>query len=115
MKITRIAFIVLIAAVSLLSLAAGAAKLVMAEPEIAFFSALGIDPRWMLPLGALQVAGAILAVFKRLRVAAAALMAAGFAISAMMIGLTGNTGFAAISAVPVLLALLAMLGAYRMR
>ncbi|WP_420430916.1 hypothetical protein [Hyphobacterium sp.] len=115
MKIIRIAFIVLVVAVSLLSLAAGVAKLVMAEPEVAFFDALGVDPRWMIALGLLQVSGAVLVIFKRMRIVAGLLMAAGFAVSALMILLSGNTGFALISALPVVLALLVAFGALRIR
>lgn len=113
--IFRIAFMVVVVLVSLLSLAAGAAKILMAEQEVVFFSALGIDPRWMIPLGGLQLIGPILAVFKSKRVIAGMVMAAGFAISAIMIALTGNGIFALISGIPVVLGLLIAFGASRMR
>ncbi|GJL97490.1 MAG: hypothetical protein DHS20C06_13070 [Hyphobacterium sp.] len=113
--IFRIAFIVLVVLVSLLSVAAGAAKVLVAEQEIVFFAALGIDPRWMIPLGLLQLAGPVLAIFKSWRAIAGIVMATGFAISAIMIVLTGNATFALISGIPVVLALLIAFGASRMR
>jgi len=42
-------------------------------------------------------------------------MATGFAISGIMIFLTGNAGFALISALPVVLSLLITFGASRLR
>jgi len=113
--IYRIAFIGLIVIVSLLSLAAGLAKILMAEQEVVFFAALGIDPRWMIPLGLLQMAGPVLAIFKSRRAIAGIVMATGFAISGIMIFLTGNAGFALISALPVVLSLLITFGASRLR
>jgi hypothetical protein len=113
--IYRIAFIVLVVVVSLLSLAAGTAKVFMAEQEVTFFTALGLNPWWMIPLGLVQMAGAVLAIFNPARVVAGAVMATGFAISAVMIYLTGNGTFAVISAIPVVLALLIAFGASRMR
>ena len=90
---------------ALLSIAAGAAKLTQAPQEVAFLAQLGLDPFWLYPLGALQIAGALASALPRARRAGLAAVAAGFAISSLMIFLTGNAGFGAMSVVPVVLAL----------
>lgn len=101
MRYLRIGILVL---VGLLSLAAGGAKLAMAEQEVAFFRAIGLAPFWLIPLGIIQVGGAVLLLFSRMRPIGAWAIAAGFLLSTVSLLVSGNLMFAAISLIPVALA-----------
>ena len=96
------------AALVLLSLAAGVAKLMQTPAEIEFFDSAGLQSFWLYPLGAAQVAGSALAVLRRYGNIGLALIATGFAISSVVIFVTGNTTFGLVSLVPVALSILAM-------
>ena len=101
----KIFTLVVMALLALLSVAAGAAKLTQAPQEMAFFTEMGLDPFWLYPLGALQVIGALACTLPRTRRAGLAAVAVGFAISSVMIFMTGNATFGVMSLVPVVLAL----------
>ncbi|NNC73428.1 MAG: hypothetical protein HKN78_11220 [Sphingomonadaceae bacterium] len=103
----------LLAIIIVLSIAAGAAKLLQMEQEVGLFAVAGIAPFWLIPLGAVQVIGAILAVMTRTRRAGLLLIAIGFLVSALIIFATGQMGFGAVSLVPVALALLLAMSARR--
>ena len=104
----KILFYILLVALGLLSLVAGAAKLVQAPAEVDFFAAAGLEPVWLYPLGIVQVAGAIMAAIPRTRSLGFVGVALGFAVSTVVIFMTGNTAFGLASLVPVALALLAL-------
>ena len=95
----------LLAALVLMSIAAGGAKLANMPQEIAFFREAGVSALWLVPLGLVQIGGAAASVFARTRVAGLALMAAGFLASSMMVFATGDIRFGALSLIPVVLAL----------
>jgi hypothetical protein len=90
----------------LLSLLAGAAKFLQMEQEASLFASAGLAPYWLIPLGALQVAGAALALFKQTRRFSPALVGVGFLISAMVIFMTGQAVFGFASLIPVALSAL---------
>jgi hypothetical protein len=90
-----------LAAIVLLSLAAGGAKISQMPQEAAFFTDAGIDQAWMVSLGLIQVAGAIAAAFARTRRLGLFVTAAAFLISSLMIFVTGNLKFGVISVLPV--------------
>jgi len=104
MKIFSYVLLVLLA---LLSLVAGVAKLIQTQAEIEFFASAGFDAVWLYPLGAIQVAGAIMAAIPRTRTLGILGIAFGFAISSLVIFMTGNTTFGLISLVTVALSILA--------
>ena len=87
----------------LMSLSAGGAKVANMPQEIQFFVDAGISPTWLLPLGAFQIIGGLLAIYHRTRRAGVALIAIGFLVSTIVIFMTGNSGFAAFSLIPILL------------
>ena len=89
----------------LLSLAAGGAKIMEMPQEVQFFETAGLNTSLLLPLGVVQVVGALLAIYPPARKAGAAIMALGFLCSAMAIFMTGNTSFGTFSLLPVLLSL----------
>lgn len=104
MKIFSYVLLVLLA---LLSLVAGIAKLIQTPAEIEFFASAGLDAVWLYPLGAVQVAGAIMAAIPRTRTLGTLSIALGFAISSLVIFMTGNTTFGLVSLVTVALTILA--------
>ena len=101
----RIVKIIILAILALLSVAAGAAKLMKAPQETTFFESLGIDLTFMLMLGLLQVAGGIFIIVPKLRKIGAIVAAIAFSISTIMISMTGQIGFGFFSLLPVILAL----------
>lgn len=104
MKIFAYVLLVLLA---LLSLVAGVAKLMQTPAEIEFFASAGLDAVWLYPLGAVQVAGAIMAALPRTRSLGILAIALGFAISSLVIFMTGNATFGLVSLVTVALTILA--------
>lgn len=96
--------IIVLGVVFLLSLAAGAAKLMRAPQEVAFFEALGLDLTLMSVLGGIQVLAALTLLLTRYRKTGAVLAAIGFAVSAIMIFANSQPGFAWVSLIPVGLA-----------
>ena len=103
MQYVRIGILVVLA---VLSLAAGAAKLSMAEQEVSFFASVGLSRPWLIPLGIVQVTGTVLAVFPRLRQAGAWVIGSGFALSTIILFMSGNSIFGAVSMAPVVLAVI---------
>ena len=99
---------VLIVALALLGLAAGAAKLMAAPQEVALFAAFGLEQPAVIIAGVVQTLGAIGLAFAKTRRLAALLTAASFAFSSVMIFATGDLTFAAVSLVPVALSLYVM-------
>ncbi|NND60890.1 MAG: hypothetical protein HKN49_11545 [Gammaproteobacteria bacterium] len=92
---------------ALLSIAAGAPKILQMEQELQFLNAIGLTGIGVSILGVVQVLGGVMLVPARTRLAGA--LAAGLAllVSAVAIFATGNAVFGAISLIP-LLVLLAM-------
>lgn len=101
----NILYKIAIAIVVLLSLAAGAAKIMQAPQEAAFFEAVGLAPIFMIGLGVLQVLGGILIAIPKSRRMGAIVAALSFLVSVVMIVKTGQVGFALVSLLPVMLAL----------
>jgi len=96
---------IILGIVALLSVAAGAAKIMEAPQEVAFFESLGIDLFFMIALGALQIVAGIIIFVPRFRIIGATIAAISFSISVAMIWMTGQIGFAMISVLPVALAI----------
>ena len=94
-----------------MSLAAGAAKLMRTPDEAAFFEAAGLGAGVMLGLGALQVVAALIAALPKTRLPGLGLVAAGFLASTIIILMTGNISFALVSLLPVAFAGFVMRGA----
>lgn len=96
----------ILAVLVLMSFAAGVAKIFETQQEVAFFASAGISESWLLPLGALQVMASVAAAVPRTRRVGLLIVALGFAISTIVIFMTGNVGFALVSFIPVALAIL---------
>jgi hypothetical protein len=100
----KILNIIILAIVALLSLAAGAAKIMKAPQEVVFFESLGISLTLMVALGVVQAVAGVMALVPRIRKIGAAIAAICFVISAIMILMSGQIGFGLISLLPAALA-----------
>ncbi len=87
----------------LMSLAAGAAKVMHVPQEVAFFTGAGLSVFWLMVLGIVQIVGATLAGFLKTRLIGAILMMGAFLTSSIVILINGDMAFAAFSLLPALL------------
>ncbi len=88
----------------LLSLSAGAVKIMEMPQEVAFFAQAGLSATSLMILGVVQIAGGSLAIFQKTRRPGVTLVGAGFLVSSIVIFMTGNIGFGVFSLLPVILA-----------
>jgi hypothetical protein len=94
-----------IVVVSLLSIAAGTAKLILAPQEVEFLQSVGLGNPIIFIFGAIQLLSGILLIPNKTRGVGSAVAATGFAISFGLILFNGDFVFAAISILPVGLAI----------
>jgi len=102
----KIVKILIIVAVALLSIAAGLAKVMQTEQEMAFLQGFGFSSALVIVFGVVQLAGGVLLVLPGTRIPGAVLAAAAFAVSALLIFIGGNWVFGLLSTIPVALACL---------
>lgn len=100
MKMLRIG---LLATLIAMSLAAGGAKLMMMEQEIALFHRAGLNPAILFPFGLVQVVGALLAILPKTRRTGAMIIAVAFMASAIMLLVAGSITFGLLSLIPAIL------------
>ena len=87
----------------LMSFTAGVAKVAATDQEVQFFANAGIAKFWLLPLGIMQIAGALAAAYHKSRRRGLAIVGLGFLASSIIIFMTGNTAFGLISLFPIAL------------
>lgn len=87
-----------------MSLAAGAAKVLQVPEEAQFFAEAGIASSAMVIFGVVQIVAGVLLLLQVTRLAGALIAAIMFASSATMIFMTGNLQFGLVAALPVLMA-----------
>ncbi|MCG6901275.1 MAG: hypothetical protein LJE68_01210 [Rhodobacter sp.] len=97
----------LIAAVAVLGLAAGAAKWLETPEEVQFFARASVAPEALAMFGAIQFFAALLLLLPRTRAAAGLILAACFATSAWLIWTNGQAVLALVAGAPVALTLIA--------
>jgi ABC-type branched-subunit amino acid transport system permease subunit len=90
--------------VTILSIAAGAAKVMQAPQEMEFLQGVGLSPAMIFIFGLAQVAAGVLVAIPKTRLSGAILAMATFTVSAILIFISGNETFGLISAIPVALA-----------
>jgi len=90
--------------IGLLSIAAGAAKITLVPEEVEFLSQFGFTNTLTIFFGIMQVLGGILLLVPLTRPYGSLVTAAGFALSAALLFVSGNVAFASISLLPFLLA-----------
>jgi uncharacterized membrane protein YphA (DoxX/SURF4 family) len=98
MKIFKMILLVILV---LMSVAAGAAKVMQMPQEIGFFEDAGLSLSLMVPLGALQIVGGLMLAVPKTRKPGAIVVALCFLASALTIIKTGQIGFALVSLLPV--------------
>ncbi len=103
MKLLKNTNLVILVFLFLLSLVAGGAKLFEQPQEIKFFADAGVGREWIIPMGAMQMLGACVALLDRMKHIGIAIMGACFLLSTIMIFMTGNSLLAVFSLLPVIL------------
>ena len=96
--------VLIIAAVALLSIAAGLVKLMQSQQEVEFLQGLGLSVFLIVMFGLVQVIGGVLMAPKQTRLPGAVLVALGFIVSTILIFIAGNVAFGLISVIPAALA-----------
>lgn len=84
-----------------LSAAAGIPKIMQMPQELGFLAALGFPALAVSMLGVVQLAGGVLLLLKKLRLAGAALAGLAFFVSSIAIFAGGNNTFGLVSLLPV--------------
>lgn len=100
----RILKLIILVLLILMSLAAGAAKIMQMPQEMTFFQDIGLSLGLLVPLGVVQVIGGLLAAIPKTRKFGAIVMALVFLASAIMVFMSGHIGFGVISLIPAALA-----------
>ncbi len=101
MKIFQTVILVILV---LMSLSAGAVKLLQMPQEVKFFEDAGLGVSLLMALGAVQILGGILAAVPKFKLPGASIIAAGFLASTIVIFMTGQIAFGAFSLLPVIFA-----------
>ena len=100
----KIVHILIVAAIAILSVAAGLAKVLQSQHEIEFLQGLGLSIFVIMVFGLLQIIGGVLMAPKKTRMPGAVLVTLGFVVSTVLIFMGGNVTFGLISVIPAALA-----------
>ncbi len=101
MKIFQTVILVILV---LMSLSAGAVKLLQMPQEVNFFASAGLGVALLMALGAIQILGGVLAAVPKFKLPGVSIIAAGFFASTIVIFMTGQIAFGAFSLLPVVFA-----------
>jgi hypothetical protein len=99
----KILNIIILSIVALLSIAAGAAKLMLVPEEVAFLQEFGIGTNLMLLYGTIQAVSGVLSFIPKTKRIGLTLAAIAFTGSSVLIFFSGNIKFGVVSLVPVIL------------
>lgn len=105
-KNLKILNILIIAIVLLLSIAAGLAKVMQAPQEMEFLQSFGLSSALIMVFGLVQISAGVLIIPARTRMPGAVMAALAFAVSAVLIFISGNLIFGLASVLPAALACL---------
>ena len=100
----RITIIIVAVLIGLLSIAAGAAKVALVPPEVAFLSQFGFSNALTVSYGIVQVLGGLLLLIPRTRLYGSVIAAIAFALSTGLLFAAANLTIAGGSLLPVVLA-----------
>jgi hypothetical protein len=100
----KIVTILLVALIALLSIAAGAAKVMQTPQEMEFLRGLGLSSPLIVVFGLIQIAGGILLVPPKTRMSGAVLATAALVVSTILIFVSGNIAFGLFSLLPIAMA-----------
>lgn len=101
MKIVNVLIIVVVV---LLSIAAGAAKVMQVPQEMEFLRSVGLSESLIMVFGLIQIAGGVLLMTQKTRLIGAVLAASAFVLSTILIFIGGNIEFGLFSILPIVLA-----------
>jgi len=99
----KVANIILIAVMALLSIAAGLAKVMQVPEEMAFLTGLGLDNTMIFIFGAIQIVGGILLAIPKSKMYGSVLVVIAFLVSAILVFVGGNFTFGIVSMLPVVI------------
>lgn len=94
----------MIAAIALLSIAAGLTKVMLAPQEMEFLQSVGLSKLLIIVFGLIQIAGGVLLAPKNTRMFGAVLAASAFVVSTILIFVGGDLAFGMFSILPIALA-----------
>ena len=100
MKILKI---IIISLVTLLCIAAGLAKVLQSEQEVAYLKRFGLSTALIVAFGKVQLGSGILLIFPKTRLFGAVLAITAFVTSTIMILVGGNLVFSLLSTIPITL------------
>lgn len=100
----KVATTIVAVLISLLSIAAGAAKIALVPEEVSFLSQFGFTSALTVTFGIAQVLGGLLLVIPTTRFFGSLIVGLAFALSAVLLLIGGNLPFAGVSLIPVGLA-----------
>ena len=90
--------------VAVLSIAAGAAKVVQMPQEMEFLLGVGLSETLIIVFGVVQITGGVLLLLQETRLSGAVLAALAFIASSVLIFIGGNITFGLLSILPAVLA-----------
>lgn len=100
----KIVNMVLITIIALLSIAAGVAKVMAVPEEVQFLESFGFSVTLISAYGLCQILGGFLFALPKTRIVGAVITIAAFALSTVLIFISGNLTFGVVSIVPIALA-----------
>ena len=100
----KILNILIIAIISLLSIAAGLAKVMQTPQEMEFLQGAGLNSVMIVAFGLVQILGGVLLVPPKTRMPGAVLATSALVVSTVLIFVGGNLTFGLVSILPIALA-----------
>jgi hypothetical protein len=100
----KILYIITLGLLSLLSIAAGAAKVMQVPQEMAFLQSFGLSVTAIIAFGSIQIVAGILLAIPKTRLYGAGLVSLGFLISSVLVFTSGDIGFGLFSLLPLIVA-----------
>jgi hypothetical protein len=99
----KILNIILVALITLLSIAAGVAKVLESPQEVEFLQGFGFTPLPIITFGLVQIVGGVLLAAPKTKKLGAIITILAFGVSTLLIFISGNSMFGLASMVPILL------------
>jgi hypothetical protein len=107
-NIMKVFNIVIVAVIALLSIAAGAAKVMQVPEELEFLQSMGFSVPLIVAFGSAQIVAGVLLVFPKTRIPGCAIAIVAFSLSTVMIFISGDARFGAFSTLSILLAIVVL-------
>jgi hypothetical protein len=104
----KMVWTIVVILLALLAIASGAAKVMLMPQEVDFFGAYGFSSAVLIVYGAAQVVGGAMLPFKKTQFIGAAVTAATFLVSLVLLILSGNVIMSVITAVVTALLVVVM-------